>query len=147
MAAALIAQTVVQVDPALLPMVTTVAIPLVVALIAKSAASPQVKMAINAVLVALVAALTAASVTDGISIVTFLALWVGGFVTSQVFHELFWKRLGISEIITNIAPNFGIGKPAEINQVQQTDNGPKFDDGPQPGDPDAPIVIFEEGAA
>lgn len=100
-------------------------IPLVVGLITKKYASKPVKTLVNAAAVALIAALTTAA-ASGLTVRDFFVMFVTGFLVSSAAHEFIWKKLGVSEIIANVAPDSGIGKPTQ----EPIDVAPiDFDDG------------------
>ena len=101
-------------------------IPLVVGLITKKYASKPVKTLVNAASVALISAIAVAA-NIGLTLRDFFVLTVTGFLVSSAAHEFIWKKLGVSEIVANIAPATGIGAP--VQEPPPGDGPIDFDEG------------------
>lgn len=107
-------ETLIKPDPAFVTLLTTAVIPLLVGLITKKYASKAVKALTNAAVVAIVATLTLAA-TNGLTLQALLLSVFVGFLTSSAAHEFIWKNLGVSVIVANAAPDFGIGRANPID--------------------------------
>lgn len=94
--------------PAIVTLVVSVLQPLAVAAITHVNAAPPVKVLANGVLSAAVGLVTAATTVDGSATITGTAALTAlvGFVTSTVFYDTVWSRLGVAG---RLLPTIGFG--------------------------------------
>jgi hypothetical protein len=111
------AEVLVKLDPLMVQVFGTIITPVIVGAITKKFTTSKVKLLTNAVAVAIVTAITAASVGDGLTFKAIVLLATTTFILSNAAHQFMWKPLGISEAVSNLFPDKGIGSESVLTRL------------------------------